>query len=91
MRLHIRVDDVGVEVISEVEDEMVDVKLLSDTASVVDIGDRAAASVGVSAPQFHRDADDLVTLLLQQQRCDGGVDPTAHCTHHLHAKQARGS
>ena len=58
---HVRIDDVAVEVVGEVEHEVVDVELLGDTAGIVDVGHRAAAGVAVAAPQPHRDADDVVT------------------------------
>ena len=90
VRLDVRLDDMGVEVVTEVEHEVVDVELLGDASRVVDVGHRAASGVGVATPQLHRDTDDLVALLLEQERGNGGVDPAAHRTHHLHPDQARG-
>ncbi len=58
---HVGIDDVGVEIVAEVEHEMVDVQLLCDTPGVVDIGDRTAAGIALAAPQAHRDTDDVVT------------------------------
>jgi hypothetical protein len=49
VRSHIGIDDVGVEVVGEVEHEMVDVQLLGNATGVVDIGDRAAP-VSLSPP-----------------------------------------
>jgi hypothetical protein len=57
---HVWIDDVGVEVVGEVEHQMIDVELLSYAAGVVDIGHRAAAGVALSTPQPHRDADHVV-------------------------------
>ena len=77
VRVDVRGDDVLVEVVTEVEHEVVDAELLGDPPRVVDVGHRAAAGVAVAAPQLHRDADHLVARLLQQQRGDRRVDPTA--------------
>ena len=52
-----------VEVFGEVEHEMVDAELLSYATRIVDIGHAATAGVALTAPQTHRDADDLVALL----------------------------
>ena len=58
----VRVDDVRVEVVAEVEHEVVDAELLGDPAGVVDVGHPAAPGVALAAPQLHRDADDVVAL-----------------------------
>ena len=84
VRVDVRRDDVLVEVVAEVEHQVIDAELLRDAAGVVDVGHRAAAGVTVAAPQLHRDADDLVTGALQQQRGNRRVDTTGHRAHHLH-------
>ncbi len=84
----VRVDDRGVEVLREVEDEVVDAELLGDAAGVVDVGHAAAPGVALPAPQPHRDADDLVTVARQQRGGDGRVDAAAHRDHHLHGRAA---
>ena len=77
-------DDVGVEVVGEVEDEVVDAELLGDAAGVVDVGDGAAAGVALAAPQPHRHADDLVAVARSSGGGDRRVDAAAHRDHHLH-------
>jgi hypothetical protein len=36
------------------------------------------------APQFHRDAHDFVTLALQEERRDGGIDSAGKSDGDLH-------
>ena len=83
--------DVFVEVVTEIEHEVVDAELLCHAARIVDIGHRTAAGVTVATPQLHRDPDDVVARLLEQQRCNRGIDPTRHRAHHLHDALAMGS
>ena len=63
----VRLDDVGGELVAEVEHQVIDVELLADPSGIVDVADRAATRVAVAAPQFHRHADHLVPGLLEQQ------------------------
>ena len=64
MRLDVGLDDVRIEVVTEVEDVVFDPQVVGDSAGIVDIADRAAPLVGVAAPQLHGDTDDVVALLL---------------------------
>ena len=75
----------GLELALEVEEVVGDADDLAGASGVVDILDGAAAAVlgrgllGVGgAPEAHGDADDIVTLLFQEEGCDGGVDSSAH-------------
>src|SRR5690606_33578292 len=70
---------------AEVEDVVVDAELVGDPAGVVDVGHRAAARVGLAAPQLHGDADDLVALLLEERGRDRGVDAARHGDQDPHA------
>ncbi len=47
---HVRVDDMRIEVVGEVEDEVIDVELLGNAPGVVDIRDRATTRIAVAAP-----------------------------------------
>ena len=84
VRLHVRVDDVLVEVVGEVEHQVVDAQLLRHAAGVVDVGHRAAAGVAVAAPQPHGDAHHLVAVAQQLGRGDRRVDAAAERHQHLH-------
>ena len=53
MCLHIWVDHVLVEVVGKVEHQMIDTKLLRNTARIVNIGNRATTRVAFAAPQAH--------------------------------------
>ena len=59
VRGDVRTDDVALEVLREVEDHVVDVELLGDTAGIVDVGDAATPRVALATPQPHRHADDV--------------------------------
>ena len=67
-------DDVGVEIVAEVEHQVVDVELLGHPARIVDIAHGAATGVAVPAPQLHRHTDDVVSLLQQERAGDRRVD-----------------
>ena len=62
MGRHVWRDDVGVEVLREVEHEVFDTEGVGGPAGVVDIGNAATARVAVASPQTHRDADDVVAF-----------------------------
>ena len=53
MCLHVWVDHVLVEVVGKVEHQMIDTKLLRNTARIVNIGNRATTRVAFAAPQAH--------------------------------------
>ncbi len=84
MRVEIGTDDVGREVVTEVEHQMVDAELLRGPPGVVDVSDRAAARVALAAPQLHRDPDHLVARVPQERGGDGGIHPAAHRHEHVH-------
>ena len=78
------VDDVLLELALEVLDVVRGADDLTHAPRVVDVLHRAASLaqrgevVALLCPEPHCDADDVVALALQQQRGDGGVDPSAH-------------
>jgi hypothetical protein len=82
--LDVGLDHAAVEVVGEGPDVVDDAELLGDPAGVVDVADRAAAGVGLAAPQLHRDADDLVAGLEQAGRGDRRVDAAGHGGQDLH-------
>ncbi len=84
VRRDVRTDDLAHEVVTEVEDGMIDAELLGDAARVVDVAHRAATAIAVAAPQLHRDADDLVPGFEEQRGRDRRVDAARHGDHHLH-------
>ena len=88
MRRHVRRDDVGVEVVAEVEHEVFDAEGVGGAAGVVDIGHAAAARVALAAPQAHRHPDDVVTVGGEEGGGDGRVHAAAHRHHHLHRRPA---
>ena len=63
-------DDVRREVVAEVEDVVVDTEVVGDAAGVVHIAHRATSGVALAAPEFHRDADDIVSLVAKQSSRD---------------------
>ena len=78
------VHDVRLKLALEVLHVVGDADGLAHPAGVLHVLDRAAALavggnvVALHRPQPHRDADDLVALLMQQQGRHGGVNPPAH-------------
>ena len=65
MRVHIRVNDMVVEIFSEVEHQMVDAQLLGDASRVVDIADRAATRVAFATPQPQRHTHHVMAVAAQ--------------------------
>ena len=80
----VRRDNVGLEVVAEVEHEVFDAEGVSGAAGVVDIRHAAATRVALPAPQAHRHADDVVAVGSEEGGGDGRIDPAAHRHHHLH-------
>jgi hypothetical protein len=87
-------DDPALELILEIEHIKREAQLFGDTPRVVDIIERAAArrlrlAVGRQSPplvpQLHREADDVVTLVLQECSRDRTIDAAAHCYCYVHA------
>ena len=74
--INVWLDDVGVEVIREIEYQVVDSELLGDSACIIHVAHRATARVTLPAPQPHRHADHVVALRLQFGSGDRGVDAT---------------
>jgi hypothetical protein len=58
-------DDMLIEFVREVKDDVFNSDLLSNTPCIVDIGHAAASRVAFTAPQSHRDTDDIVALFVQ--------------------------
>ena len=83
MGRNVRGDDMGVEVLGEVEHEMLDTEGVGRPPGVVDVGDAAAPGVALAAPQAHRHADDVVAVSSEQGGGDGRVHTAAHRHHHL--------
>src|SRR5581483_8973779 len=86
---HVRIDNMTVEVVGEVEHVVGHTELLSDTPSVLDVGDRAAARVAGAAPELHRGPDDVVALLQQQGGGHRRVDAARHGGEHAHQRPRR--
>ncbi len=84
---HVGLDDVGGEVVAEVEDQVLDAEAVGHAAGVVDVAHRAAAGVGLSAPQLQRDAHDLVAVVGEQGRRHRRVHATGHGHQHLHGRR----
>jgi len=89
VRVHVRVDDLFLKVIGEVEDEMVDVELLRDTTGIIDVGHRTTTGIAFAAPQSHRHPDDVMALALHEGSGDRRVDPTRHRHEHLHGMKSK--
>jgi hypothetical protein len=79
--VQVRTDHMLVELVTEVEHVVVNVERVRDAASVIDIGNRTASRIALSAPQFHRDAHDLMALLDEQRCGDGAVHTPRHGDH----------
>jgi hypothetical protein len=58
---------VGIEVFCKIEDQVVDIELLSHPPSIVDITHGTTTRVTLTTPQSHGDADDVVALFAQQE------------------------
>ena len=82
--LHVRVDHVLVEAVTEVEDVVVNAKLLRHPTGIVDIRHRAAPGIAAAAPQLHGDANYVVPLLEKQRSGNRRVDTAAHGKQHPH-------
>ena len=82
---HVRIHDVAIEVVTEVEDEMVDVQLLRHSSGIVDIGDRTATGIALASPQPHGDADDVVAGVDQLGGGNRRVDAPAERDENPHA------
>jgi hypothetical protein len=74
VRFDIGPHHVRIELLSEVEDVMVDSEAVCDSPGVDDIGDRATARVGCTSPKLHRGAHDFVPFVLQQPGRHRGID-----------------
>ena len=72
----IGVDHKPIELISHVEDVVIDPELPSDTSCVFDISHRTATLIGRTAPQPEGDTCHLMALLLEHQSGDRGVHPS---------------
>jgi hypothetical protein len=70
MSVHVRLHNVGVEVLREVEDVMGNAELLSHSPCVVNVADRAATRVLGATPELHRRTNHLVTLLKEERGGD---------------------
>ena len=82
-------DDLRLELVAEVPHVVGDAELLGHPPGVVDVAHRAAAGVGLAAPQLHRHAHDLVPGGQQAGRGHRRVDPARHGHQHLHAATPR--
>ena len=79
-------DHVRVEVVTEVEDVVLDAEAARHAAGIVDVGHRAATRVGLATPELQRDPHHVVTGLQQERGGHRGVDATGHG--HEHAGHA---
>jgi len=83
IRIEERLEDARVELAFEVHDVERDPELGRDPPGVIGGVERATAllELGIAVGdvvQPHPDTDDLVTLLMEERRRDGGVDPAGH-------------
>jgi hypothetical protein len=65
VRVNIGLNHMLIEFIREVEDDMLNSDLLSNTPRIVDIRHTATSGVALATPQPHRHAYNLVTLFVQ--------------------------
>jgi hypothetical protein len=70
VRCNVRLHHLFVEVVAEVEHQMVNTNLLSNTARIVDIGNRATTGIAFATPQAHGDANNVMAVLLQEGCCN---------------------
>jgi hypothetical protein len=86
-------DDIAAEVVLEVEDIVRDAQPRGHGLRVADRVEGAAGAVGngalAVAEELHRGADDLVALLDEERRGDGGVHAPGHRDQHLEACHRR--
>jgi len=80
----VRVDDVTMEIVGEVEDQMIDSELLGHAPRVVDIAHAAASGVTLTTPQAHGDTHDLMPLLEQKGSGDRRIDTSGHGDKYFH-------
>ncbi len=77
-----RAHHVAPELLLEVQDVVADPERPRDPPGVAEIIERAAApgaaGLGRVVPELHGEADDLVALLLEEERGDRGVDASGH-------------
>jgi hypothetical protein len=83
------VDDLAVELATEVEDVVGDPELFGDPAGVVDVGHRTAPRVRRPRPQLHRGADDVVAGRAEQGGGDGRIDAAGHGHQDSHSHRPR--
>ena len=84
VRLHVGRHHVPVELLGQVEDVVLDTKLLGYPPGVIDVGHRAASRVGGASPQLERGPHDVVPLLDQERGGHRGVHPARHRHQHAH-------
>jgi hypothetical protein len=58
----VRVNHIAVKIFGEVENQVIDPELLSNSTRIINIAHAATASVAVATPQSHRDTNDFMTL-----------------------------
>ena len=76
-----RLDDMRAKGLPLVEDIVGDSEVLAGPPRIVAVLGRAAPtdlSIALGVPQMQRHADQVVALLVQQRRGDGGVDASTH-------------
>src|SRR5487761_2190944 len=74
--VRVDVDDVAVELLGEVEHVVLNPQVITDSARIGDILERAASRIAGTTPELHRRTDDLVTCLQLERGSYGGIDPT---------------
>ena len=85
----VRIDDVAFELLGEVEDVVGDPELLGDPPGVLDVGYRAAASVGWPTPELHGGSDHLLAGVDQECSRHRRVDAAGHGDQHPHSLTLR--
>ena len=78
---HVRIDDIAVEIVTEVEHVVLDSQSIRYPSSIIDVGHRAAAGVRLPTPQPQRDSNHLVTGVAEQRCGYRRVDAARHGDH----------
>jgi hypothetical protein len=77
-------DDIGHEIVTEIEDKVLDVELLGDATGIIDIAHRTAPRIRLTAPQLERDTHDLMTVVAEHGCCYRRIDTAGHGNKNLH-------
>jgi hypothetical protein len=79
VRINIWINHMAVEVFGEVEHHVVNTQLLSNPASIFDIGHRTAPCVTLTTPEPHCYSNHIMARSNQFSRSHRGVNSSRHC------------